>query len=96
MINADPTSGVEEERHRTRIAAFREGDDALADALEGQVDHRTADHEAVDREPIDADRQPRPVDVDAAPQPSMLKPRQACRSMKTAPDDQACGRQATG
>src|SRR5690349_19170633 len=59
-----PPSGVEEERDRARVPAFREDRDAVADAVERQVDRGAADREAADREPVDADRQPRPVDVD--------------------------------
>src|SRR5215207_11567818 len=59
-------SGMEKQRDRARILSFSERGDAIPDALEGKVHHSAADREAVDGEPIDADRQPRAVDMDGA------------------------------
>ena len=79
------------------MALVEIADDAVADALEDDVDVGLADGEVADHEIVDADRQARPLD--AAPRPSSRRrgcPRQACIIMNTEPADQACGRQATG
>ena len=64
FLSGTTPSGVEEERDRARVPAFREDRHAVADAVERQVDRGAADRESADREPVDAGRQPRPVDVD--------------------------------
>src|SRR4051812_18928414 len=59
-------SGMEKQRNRARVPPLREGNDTLSDALECQVEDGVAHCEALDRELVDADRQPWSVDVDAA------------------------------
>src|ERR1044071_8317926 len=52
---------VQEDGHWARIPAFGKSYDALADALECEVDRRISDGEAIDCQLIEADRKPRPV-----------------------------------
>ena len=76
--------------------ALRKSHDTIPEALKSQVDRSpaTTKRRIVSRSMPIGNRgrwtwtSPR--------QPSILRPRQACSIMKRAPEDQACGRQATG
>ena len=75
---------------------LRKNHNTIPEALKRQVDGLACDHQAMDRELVDADRQLRSLDVDLATPTVNSRPRQACKIMKGAPAAQACGRQATG
>src|SRR3954453_3343506 len=70
-------SGAREQGDRARVAAFRIDRHPFADALEGEVDPGPAHRQMPDRETVDADGQPWPVDVDLAA-PAVDAQPQAC------------------
>ena len=65
-LDAALGSGVGDHRYDAVLAPFGIGRDPVADALEGEVDAMGADGEMADGQPVDADRQPGPIDVDLA------------------------------
>src|SRR5206468_8038127 len=54
---------VQEDGHWAWISAFGKSYDALADAYKCEVDRCISNGEAIDCQLIDADRKPRPVDM---------------------------------